>query len=308
MTIAPGWYPDPLAPDAARWWSGEEWTEAVEPIPRQPVPVPTPVPMPTSVPVPTPVPRPVQGPRVPQAPAAFSPAPIVQGPVHGDWWATNPAMWGPPARPARRTPWLVGAVVGLIVIIFLAVTIQVTVIGAAPAKAAATGYLQALTRGDTAAAYQDWCAADRALYPEAVFRAQHEWRAGHPSQVGSALRDWGGNTATVWVNDERDLPMQLTAGRWEVCPHGDRLRHDMANCDCMTPAQELESDIAFVASRNTTHQFVQVTCPAIPALVDGKAFDCTAAAADGRTWKVIATESGGGTYTDLAITPSGTAG
>jgi Protein of unknown function (DUF2510) len=31
MQYAPGWYPDPRAPEALRWWDGQQWTEHIAP-------------------------------------------------------------------------------------------------------------------------------------------------------------------------------------------------------------------------------------------------------------------------------------
>lgn len=65
----------------------------------------------------------------------------------------------------------------------------------------------------------------------------------------------------------------------------------MVNCGHMIPAQKLEADVAHLTAPQAEHYpFVEVKCPAIPALVDGQAVRCTAAAADGRTWAVTTTE------------------
>lgn len=34
----PGWYPDPVIPNTLRWWTGEEWSEHVSPMPQQTAP------------------------------------------------------------------------------------------------------------------------------------------------------------------------------------------------------------------------------------------------------------------------------
>ena len=34
MSPAPGWYPDPEAPSAQRWWNGEAWTNDFAPGPQ----------------------------------------------------------------------------------------------------------------------------------------------------------------------------------------------------------------------------------------------------------------------------------
>ncbi|MDQ1672853.1 MAG: hypothetical protein QOC98_1415 [Frankiaceae bacterium] len=301
MSIAAGWYPDPLAPDAVRWWSGEGWTESVQQIPHQPVPAPA---------------QPPVQPFPPQrhALAPFSPTPVVQPSVPVNPWApvgasSNP--YGYPGRPPRRLPWILGTVAVLVVVGLIVAGVQVAVSGGSEAKVAATGYLQALERGDTAAAYQDWCAADRAVYPEAMFRAQHESRAGHASRVvHSPLGASTGKVSVLIRDDEgtvKDLPLERAAGRWEVCPRGQRLQDDMGNCRCMTPTQELEADIAHVlASKGTRYPVVEVRCPTIPALVDGQPVPCTARAADGRTWAVTAKESGHASYTNVEIVPTGT--
>ncbi|MDP9028741.1 MAG: DUF4190 domain-containing protein [Actinomycetota bacterium] len=33
VSVAPGWYADPMAPGHARWWSGRDWTHHVQPHP-----------------------------------------------------------------------------------------------------------------------------------------------------------------------------------------------------------------------------------------------------------------------------------
>jgi hypothetical protein len=216
-------------------------------------------------------------------------------------------------RPARRRS--VGPGVGLAVAVLLAL-VAVDAVGAVHStnaeRLAATSYLGALDRGDTAAAYAQWCGEDRAVYPEAAFRAQHEYRAGHSGEVHpSTLARMIGVTPPVPYQDAgsaigKDLALRHSGGRWEVCPRGERLQSDMENCGCMTPAQHLEADVArVVAGPGSDHSLTSVTCPALVALVDGQAVNCTGTDTDGHNWRLIATEANGRTYTSVRIAPAG---
>lgn len=62
---APGWYPDPASTGASRWWSGQAWTDHVQPA------VVAPAPQPVAVAV-----APVMAPSVVSAPAVPASVPV----------------------------------------------------------------------------------------------------------------------------------------------------------------------------------------------------------------------------------------
>lgn len=73
MSVKPGWYPDPAAPDTQRYWDGEQWVGAAipadEPAPATP---PSPEPPPPAV-VPTLAEPPLPEPALPEPPPPAAP-------------------------------------------------------------------------------------------------------------------------------------------------------------------------------------------------------------------------------------------
>jgi hypothetical protein len=182
------------------------------------------------------------------------------------------------------------------------------------AKQVATTYLSALGRGDFDTAYDQWCAADQAVYPPGAFRAQHEYRRG---EVDNVTGSWisittSGTSADINYRSPGDpltqsLAMRRVHGTWRVCPQGSRLRYDMENCGCMTPGQHLEADIALVLNdKRAKFPLNAVQCPALSALVDGQPVLCRGSSRDGRTWDIRATESNNATYTNVEVGPATT--
>jgi hypothetical protein len=76
----------------------------------------------------------------------------------------------------------------------------------------------------------------------------------------------------------------------------------MENCGCMTPTQKLEADVARVMGGD--HDLVEVSCPPQTSLVDGVPIRCTGSDSTGRRWTLVATESGGATYTRVSVSPA----
>jgi hypothetical protein len=182
------------------------------------------------------------------------------------------------------------------------------------AKRVAATYLSALDRGDFDTAYDQWCAADQAVYPPAAYRAQHEsWQGDVDAVRGATISVFTNSGTSAYVDYvtagssyTHDIAMRRVHGTWQVCPTGDRLASDLASCACMTPTQQFESQIAFVLNdRRAEYPLDAIHCPGVPALA-GQPVVCHGTSRDGRAWDIQAVESGSAAPPTVQVLPTTT--
>jgi len=94
--VAPGWYPDPAAPETQRYWDGEQWVGAAIPA-DAPAPATPPAPVEPAPAPPQPEGPPATLPQYPRVPTSFPP----RQPEAGDQSQRAPGPPGPAAFPPR---------------------------------------------------------------------------------------------------------------------------------------------------------------------------------------------------------------
>jgi hypothetical protein len=193
------------------------------------------------------------------------------------------------------------ALVGILGLIFLGFGVVRLLHRGATMRTEAQHYLDRLSAGNVDAAYRHLCPQAQAQVSLAEFRAEQEYRIGDHGHV--VQQGWPIRKSRVDYRTDRgsgQLRVVAVHGYWTICPHSDELPPPSAAG--MSPEQRLEANIArSIRTRGLAPNLVSVSCPALPALVDGTTTRCDASSmTDGFT--VIATESHGTSQTTVRVT------